>query len=104
MSMKQHTQITPKVRREVYERDKECCIICGRPYPLETAHYISRAHGGKGIPENLVMLCKHCHMAYDGTEREAYGRCIKDYLMGQYPDWDEKSLIYDKYEWVKNET
>ena len=39
--------ITPKVRREVMERDKRC-VNCGRTNMLTIAHvYVSRAHGGR---------------------------------------------------------
>ena len=68
------------------------------------AHYISRAHGGLGIPENIVTLCTgfgpgNCHDRYDnGTreEREAMGRRIRAYLQSQYPDWEESRLLYKK--------
>lgn len=55
------TDITPKVRKEVMERDK-CCVNCGSHSTLTIAHvYVSRAHGGKGIINNLAVLCTRCH-------------------------------------------
>ena len=41
--------ISPKVKKKVWERDNHCCIICGSPYAMPNAHYISRAQGGLGI-------------------------------------------------------
>lgn len=101
MSMKEHTSISKQVYRRVKERDGGCCVVCGKPWTIQCAHYISRAQGGLGIPQNLVMLCVDCHRAYDGTEREAYGEMIRDYLKGWYKDWDEKKLVYDKWDWTK---
>ena len=101
MSMKEHTSISKQVYRRVKERDGGCCVVCGKPWTIQCAHYISRAQGGLGIPQNLVMLCVDCHRAYDGTEREVYGEMIRDYLKGWYKDWDEKDLVYDKWDWTK---
>ena len=97
--------IPARVKQEVWERDKGCCVLCGASVnTAPNAHYISRAHGGLGIPENIVTLCTgfgpgRCHDRYDnGTreEREAMGRRIRAYLQSQYPDWDESRLIYKK--------
>lgn len=99
--LKKSTGIMPTVRKRVLERDNRQCVICGQPYCLELAHYISRAQLGLGIPKNLVCLCKKCHMAYDGTKRAEYGEILRDYLKGWYPDWDEKELVYDKWKWTK---
>lgn len=38
--------IPKTVKDEVWERDGHQCIICGSPYAMPNAHYISRAHGG----------------------------------------------------------
>ena len=99
------TRIPDHIRRRVRERDGGCCIICGRPWALEIAHYIGRAQGGLGIPQNLVTLCKGCHDKYDnGDRREEYGKMIHDYLKGWYPKIKRKDLIYNKYDWVNDET
>ena len=63
------TDITPKVRREVMERDKRC-VNCGRTNMLTISHvYVSRAHGGKGIPTNLAVLCTVCHGHMDNGRK-----------------------------------
>lgn len=35
--------ISQKVKKKVWERDNHRCIICGSPYAMPNAHYISRA-------------------------------------------------------------
>lgn len=95
--------ISQKVKQLVWERDGGRCIICGSRQAMPNAHYKSRAHGGLGIPENVVTLCTMdgCHRKYDfGTreEREEIGGQIREYLMNYYPDWDEEKLIYNKYD------
>lgn len=88
--------IPPTVKRKVYERDNGKCIICGRA-GSPNAHYISRAHGGLGIEENIVTLCHGCHRDYDQSiQRISLGRMIAEYLRGVYPGWSEDKLIYRK--------
>ena len=92
----QALNINRETRMAVYERDNGCCVLCGRPGNPE-AHYISRAHGGLGIEENILTLCRPCHRRYDQTiERDAIREILRDYLMSKYPDWDESKLIYKK--------
>ena len=98
--------ISTKVKNAVFERDNGCCVVCGNSYNvMPNAHYISRAHGGLGIEQNIVTLCTEftenkCHRRYDfGTREEHEGikSIIRDYLKSQYPDWDEENLIYRKW-------
>ena len=101
MSMKDYTKISPQTYRRVKERDGGCCVICGKPWTIQCAHYISRSQGGMGIPQNLVMLCQDCHFQYDnGGKREEYGEYIKDYLRGWYKNWNEEDLVYNKWGWA----
>jgi 5-methylcytosine-specific restriction endonuclease McrA len=89
--------IPQKVREIVGERDGHCCIVCGRQ-GVPNAHYISRARGGLGIPQNIVTLCPRCHNEYDnGKERAKYKVVIKDYLQAHYDGWNEEDLIYRKW-------
>lgn len=108
--MKERTQalaIPRPVKQKVAERDSvdgwPCCLWCGRPAPTRTplafscAHYISRAQGGLGIPENILTLCPICHAEYDATENRADLReFFKAYLSKKYPDWQEELLVYKK--------
>jgi len=95
------TDISPAVRKIVRDREERnfgwtCCIYCGYPYRVEIAHYVPRSRGGKGIPENLVCLCPHCHRHLDNGSDIEYTRSIKrrveSYLREQYPDWDKIDL------------
>ena len=80
-----------------------CCVFCGAAAPSEespvwsNAHYISRAQGGLGIPENGLTLCPICHRKYDQTtarfEMRGY---FREYLSEHYENWSEDALIYRK--------
>lgn len=95
---KKNTDIDGKSRLEVHERDGFRCVYCGRTNkPIELAHYISRAHGGKGVPRNLVTLCIDCHRRFDGNGRSEMREYIEDYLKSIYPDWNEQEQIYRKW-------
>lgn len=86
------------VRKRVHARDGGACVLCGRPYDLQCAHYIGRGQSGLGVEENLVTLCTDCHRAYDqGQERADLRARIGDYLRSFYPDWDESGLVYEKW-------
>ena len=91
--------ITQAVKKKVWERDGERCVVCGNHNAMPNAHFISRAHSGLGIPENIVTLCQACHHAYDNTaDRPIYREHIRNYLKGIYgAEWDEKKLIYKKF-------
>ena len=89
--------IPAKVKAAVWERDNHQCIICRNPEAMPNAHYISRAHGGLGIIENIVTLCARCHWRYDQSpDRELLKGAIKEYLMSRHPNWEETNLIYKK--------
>ena len=86
------------VKRRVYERDNGCCVLCGSPYGIPNAHYISRAQGGLGIEENVLTMCLICHRKYDQTaQREEIRSELRGYLRACYPGWDEGQLVYQKY-------
>lgn len=90
--------ITQKVKKIVWERDNHSCIVCGSPYAMPNAHYLSRGqHLGLGIEQNIVTLCQNCHRAYDQTtEHEQFKEFIKNYLKSKYADWNEEDLVYKK--------
>ena len=92
------TSISYRVRQTVHERDRGC-ILCGRNYYLEVAHYIPRSRGGKGIEENLVLLCRECHRKFDQSiQRKEIASLVESYLKSHYKDWDNQKLIYKKRE------
>lgn len=91
-------EISPAVKRHVYERDNGCCVLCGSPNGLPNAHYIGRAQGGLGVEKNIVTLCPACHREYDqSAERKGIRAELREYLQSCYPEWDENDLIYRKY-------
>lgn len=85
-----------KVKRAVWERDGERCIICGSYRAMPNSHYIKRSRGGLGIEENITTMCLRCHDAFDGAGREALKPKVAAYLKSKYPGWDESKLIYKK--------
>lgn len=90
--------ITPKVRQEVLRRDDRRCIVCGSIHNLQIAHYVSRARGGLGIPQNLVTMCVQHHFDMDnGKYHKQLQKFVREHLNECYKDWDEKELYYDKW-------
>lgn len=93
------TDISQKVKKIVWERDGERCILCGSHEAMPNAHYISRSEGGLGIEQNVVTLCLNCHRKVDQTvKRKELLKEIWKYLSNQYPGLNEKDLIYKKGE------
>ena len=90
--------ISPKVRAEVMKRDGEQCIICGWQNGLQIAHYISRGRLGLGTPQNLGVMCVHCHQSYDnGKYHNEIKKLFEEHLKTHYEEWNEKDLIYNKW-------
>lgn len=111
------TDLSNKVKQEVFERDKRQCIYCygcrdeyeekiinGRKKmarafysPLPNAHFISRQKGGLGIPENVITLCMLCHHDFDNGDKKDIGNVIENYLKNYYGDeWNKEKLVYKK--------
>lgn len=89
--------ISQKTKLRVYERDKGRCIFCGAP-GLPEAHYIPRSHGGLGIEQNIVTACRPCHDKMDNsTVRQQMLQVAADHLKRFYQDWNEQSLVYEKW-------
>ena len=52
------TDIPARVRRDVHERDRGCCRLCGKAGPVEQHHIIYRSQARNlHTPENLIELC-----------------------------------------------
>lgn len=89
--------ISQKVKKIVWERDYQMCILCGSKNAAPNAHYIPRSSGGLGIEQNIVTLCLNCHFRYDQTiERKKLQEKIRNYLARKYPNWNEEDLIFKK--------
>ena len=98
-----------KAKEEIAERDSidgwPCCVRCGAAAPAppaspvwSNAHFISRAQGGLGIPENGLTLCPRCHREYDQTtQRGSLREYFREYLISKHPGWEESKLYYKRY-------
>lgn len=91
------TGISKATREAVTFRDDGRCIFCGHP-GMPEAHVVSRAQGGRGIPQNIVTVCRPCHDAMDhGMYRAHFVQYAKDYLRERYGTlMDETEIIYRK--------
>ena len=92
--------ISQKVKKRVWERDNHCCVFCYNPYAMPNAHYLSRAHGGLGIEQNIVTLCQKCHHELDNGKDKELSQAIKHkieaHLRTFYPEWSIDLLKYKK--------
>ena len=48
------------MKKDVWERDRGRCQVCGSPSDLEFVHIIPLSEGGTNSPENLLLLCQNC--------------------------------------------
>jgi hypothetical protein len=56
--------VSPRVRFDIFERDRFTCTYCGRTPPhvlLELDHVIPRARDGSDDPSNLTTSCEDCN-------------------------------------------
>lgn len=104
-------EFSPATRQIIKERDGGC-IFCKIGYHMEGAnefaltmrsimHYIPRSQGGLGIPENGAVGCQWHHEMLDNGNsgrRKEMMHIFKDYLKERYPEWDEKKLVYSKWD------
>lgn len=52
------------IRHEVYERDNYQCCNCGRSeLELHAHHIVPLSKGGTNNKDNLITVCRGCHMA-----------------------------------------
>lgn len=92
------TSITKDIRIHVLERDIWRCVHCQSPYQLTIAHaYINRSHGGKGIPENLCVLCMHCHHAYDNGKKQEQDIVKQSVIQHMQQHYGKANLEHIKY-------
>jgi len=56
-----HRDVSNRTKKEVKERDENCCLVCGSTQNLEVDHRISLMNGGDNSKENLGTLCDSCH-------------------------------------------
>ena len=89
------TAITPKVKREVMERDGGLCIVCGAPGD-PVSHVVRRSQGGLGVARNVVTHCHDCHFKFDNYDQHTRIATFR-YIKEKYPGWTEDSVKYSKY-------
>lgn len=115
MKKNKHKKIfnfSKETAERIVERDGYGCIFCRMNYHTgcksqmlmeipDIMHYINKSQGGKGIEQNGVLGCRYHHGLLDnghlGLRPEMLG-IMKEHLMQQYPDWDERKLVYKKYD------
>lgn len=50
-------------RAYLFEREKGCCIYCGRKGKMEVEHVVPKSKGGTDSLNNLVLACHDCNQA-----------------------------------------
>lgn len=50
-----------ELHRQVWRRDKSCCVNCNSTYAVQIEHKTPRAMGGADTLENLCLLCRSCN-------------------------------------------
>ncbi|SHN59792.1 hypothetical protein SAMN02745247_02111 [Butyrivibrio hungatei DSM 14810] len=88
--------ISKSTREKVEKRDNHLCIFCGC-WGRGEAHFIPRSHGGLGIEENILTVCRPCHDKLDNSvNRGEMLKIAEEYLKRHYKGWNKESLIYQK--------
>lgn len=88
--------ISQKTKKIVFQRDHGQCIFC-KQKGLPEAHVVSRAHGGLGVPQNIITVCRKCHNKLDQTTARVYMIPVANYYLHQkYPNWSPSKVTYDK--------
>lgn len=64
--------LSPRVVREVKERDGHTCTQCGETRNLEIDHIVRYVDGGSNKPENLRTLCSGCHRKRGGRREDPF--------------------------------
>lgn len=104
------TDFKPIDRLTITSRDGGC-IFCKMNYHNEDLtefekagfqimHYIPRSQGGLGIPQNGAVGCIGHHIMLDNGNQgraDEMKELFRNYLKSRYPNWNEKDLVYSKY-------
>lgn len=105
-------EFSKEARQEIMNRDRGC-IFCQMGYEipeeftasrgLQIMHFVPRSQGGLGIPQNGAVGCIYHHMLLDNGKdhREVMTDLFRDYLKSHYKNWDDLTLTYDKWSFLK---
>lgn len=105
-------QPTKDAKDAAWERDRGRCVWCEHTgirtgFPgLPEAHFIPRSKSGLGIEQNILTLCRPCHDRFDNGKKEYRDymrKYFRSYLKAHYPGWDEKKLVYRRFDNDPNE-
>jgi len=50
-----------RLAQEIYFKDHLLCEVCGAP-AVDVHEIVFRSRGGKCVPENMISLCRQCHL------------------------------------------
>lgn len=56
--------ISKKVRQKIFQRDGECCVVCGTTNDLTIHHRVNRGAGGSKLFDSypyLLLVCTYCN-------------------------------------------
>ena len=94
--------ITPSVRKKVFERSKGRCETCSaycNDMVYSNSHYIKRSAGGLGVEQNILHQCIECHRKMDfgnKQEREHIMKLARLVLVRHYGEFEDIDLKYKK--------
>lgn len=58
-----------KMRREIYQEYYQWCQVCKERKGIQL-HHLSYAHVSQELPEELQLVCKHCHFILERGKHE----------------------------------
>ena len=68
-------------RKQAYERDNGCCVICGSSFGLQCHHIVFRSQCGKSDLRNLACLCLQCHNEAHGVKAKEIRKHLLEVVM-----------------------
>jgi 5-methylcytosine-specific restriction endonuclease McrA len=89
------------IKKEVFDRDKNTCVICGSKNDLQMAHVVPFRETFKNLPNELVTLCKKDHKIFDELN-EYETKKVFEYMCKLYPDYSKKYKVTYRYNPITN--
>lgn len=89
------------IKKEVFARDKNKCIICGGNDWLQLAHVVPFRETFAKEERELISLCKKCHKIFDELN-EFETKKIFDYMCKIYPNYEKEYKMTYRYNPVTN--